>query len=120
MLLIAHGSRRPEANADLVHLAEQVAARLPGDVVEIAYLELAGPTVCEGARRCIARGARRIRLFPYFLSPGVHVTQDLEELRRDLSRQHAGVEFTLCPPLGLHPRIVDLVLERLREPAQSL
>jgi hypothetical protein len=30
------------------------------------------------------------------------------------------VEFALSPPLGLHPRIVDLVLERLREPAQSL
>ncbi len=120
VLLIAHGSRRPEANADLVQLARAVAARLPDAVVEIAYLELAEPTVAQGAGRCIARGAELVRLFPYFLSPGVHVTRDLEELRRDLSREYPGVAFVLSPPVGLDPRIIDIVLDRLRQPAQSL
>jgi sirohydrochlorin ferrochelatase len=120
VLLIAHGSRRPEANDDLVQLARQVAARLEGAIVETAYLELARPTVAQGAQRCVERGARRVRLFPYFLSLGVHVTDDLEALRLELSREHPDVEFVLCRPLGLHPQMVDIVMERLREPAQSL
>ncbi|MCA9112261.1 MAG: cobalamin biosynthesis protein CbiX, partial [Planctomycetaceae bacterium] len=48
LLLIAHGSRRAEANADLVTLAELVQARQPDDVVEIAYLELAEPSIPAG------------------------------------------------------------------------
>ena len=116
VLLIAHGSRRAEANDDLVELARQVAARLPGTIVETAYLELARPTVPEGARRCVERGVRRVRLFPYFLSLGVHVADDLEALRRQLSRDDPGVEFVLCPPLGLHPQMVEIVMERLRDP----
>jgi sirohydrochlorin ferrochelatase len=120
VLLIAHGSRRPDANADLVQLSREVAARMPGAIVEFAYLELAEPTVAEGARRCVERGARLVRLFPYFLSLGVHVTRDLEALRRDLSRAYPGVAFVLTRPIGVEPRIVDIVLERLREPAQSL
>lgn len=122
VLLIAHGSRRPEANADLVQLSREVAARMPDTVVEIAYLELSEPTVAEGARRCVERGAEQVRLFPYFLSLGVHVTRDLEELRRSLSRAYPGVAFVLSPPIGLDPRLVEIVLERLREPggAQSL
>jgi len=119
VLLIAHGSRRAEANAELAQLAREVAVRLPDAVIETAYLELAQPTVAEGARRCIARGAGRVRLFPYFLSPGIHVTRDLEELRGDLARAYPGVTFVLCRPLGLHPQIVDIVLERLRESGQS-
>ena len=120
VLLIAHGSRRTEANDDLVQLARQIAARLPETVVEAAYLELARPTVAEGARRCVDRGARLVRLLPYFLSLGRHVTHDLEELRRELSREYLGVQFALCRPLGLHPQIVDVVMERLHEPVQSL
>ena len=43
LLLIAHGSRRAEANADLVTLAEMVRARQPADVVEIASLSEGSP-----------------------------------------------------------------------------
>jgi len=114
-LLIAHGSRRPEANADLARLAEMIRPHLPGERVEIAYLELAEPTIPQGLSRCVDGGATRVRMLPYFLSAGAHVTQDLEQVRAEFASRYPQTTFQLCGPLGLHPRIVDIVLDRLRE-----
>jgi sirohydrochlorin ferrochelatase len=114
VLLIAHGSRRAEANADLVELARMVAARSDYEIVEAAYLEIAEPTIPAGARRCVERGAGIVLLMPFFLSAGSHVTEDLERFRRELAAGFPGVDFQLRKPLGLHPGIVDVVLDRLR------
>lgn len=112
-LLIAHGSRRPEANADLVRLAELVRRDGRFDAVEIAYLELAEPDIPAGAAACVAKGASEVRMLPYFLSMGRHVAEDLDGYRREFAERYPGVTFTLCPPLGLHPKVVEVVLERL-------
>lgn len=114
-LLIAHGSRRQEANDDLAALAEAVRAAGRFDVVEIAYLELATPDIPAGAARCIERGATDVRMLPYFLSMGRHVAEDLNGYRRKFAATYPNVAFTLCPPLGVHPKIVEIVLERLDE-----
>jgi sirohydrochlorin ferrochelatase len=115
VLLIAHGSRRAEANEDLRQVAAELLRRGPFTRIEISYLELASPTIPEGGRACVARGAKRVLMLPYFLSAGRHVTSDLEQYRDELAREFADVEFRLCPPLGLHPKIVDVVLDRLRD-----
>ena len=103
ILLIAHGSRRASANDDLVRLAETIRRTGPYPIVEIAYLELAEPTIPAGGRRCVERGAASVRLFPYFLSTGEHVVRDLEAHRRQLAADFPQVKFDLCPPLGVHP-----------------
>lgn len=115
ILLIAHGSRRAAANDDLVQLAEQVRARAAYPIVEIAYLELAEPTIPDGAKACVDRGAHRVLMMPYFLSPGRHVREDLQRFRRDFTAAYPGVEFDVCEPLGLHPKLIDVVLERVNE-----
>jgi sirohydrochlorin ferrochelatase len=113
VLLIAHGSRRQAANEDLVHLAHSLRARGVYSIVEIAYLELAAPTIPEGGRACVAAGAQRVKMLPYFLSAGTHVASDLEEFRQQLLAESPGVEFELCPHLGLHPLMLEILLERL-------
>jgi sirohydrochlorin ferrochelatase len=119
LLLIAHGSRKEEANADLYHVVEEM--RRPGhfDWVEGAFLEQAEPTIDQGAAGCVARGAQRIVLLPYFLSAGVHVRRDLRELRDRLARRFSGVEFCLGEPLGRHPLLLEVVAERAREALQN-
>ncbi len=118
-LLIAHGSRRAEANADLYQLAERIAATGEYGIVEVGFLELTEPDILAGGRACVARGAQSVRMLPYFLSAGVHVTDDLTAARTVLAAEFGTVEFTLCPPLGLHPLMTQIVLERLREQAES-
>ena len=117
-LLIAHGSRRAEANDDLHRLAAMVReAQKPGhggfEIVEPAFLELAEPNIPAGAARCVERGATEVRMLPYFLSMGVHVADDLEEHRAAFAEQYPGVRFEVRPPLGLHPKLVEVVFERL-------
>lgn len=114
-LLIAHGSRRAEANADLAALADQVRAAGRVDLVEIAYLELAEPDIPTGAARCVKQGASEVRMSPYFLSMGRHVAEDLEKYREEFAAKWPNVRFLLCAPLGLHPKVVEVVLERLGE-----
>lgn len=115
VLLIAHGSRRPEANADLLRIAEGL--RLAGYAGPIAcgYLELAEPDIPTAARSCLLPGIRRLLMLPYFLSAGVHVSADLEEFRQQLSEEFPQVEFVLCPHLGLHPLMIQIVQDRLAE-----
>jgi len=115
LLLIAHGSRREEANADLCHVVEAMRRRGQFDVVDAAYLELAEPTIDEGAASCIARGARRVILLPYFLSAGIHVRRDLAEMRDRLGARYPEVEFRLGEPLGPHPLLLEVVAERAAE-----
>ena len=59
LLLIAHGSREPEANADLHHVVEAMRQRGQFDLVEAAFLELAEPDIDAGGSRCVELGARR-------------------------------------------------------------
>jgi sirohydrochlorin ferrochelatase len=118
-LLIAHGSRRAEANRDLVDLAFAIRGRTHYPIVEIAYLELAEPTIPQAARRCVEQGATRVSLLPYFLSAGAHVVEDLERIRADLELEFPRVRFALCKPLSLHPLLIEIVVERLAE-ADSL
>lgn len=115
ILLIAHGSRRAVANADLVQLAELVRARRPEEIVEIAYLELAEPTIPQGAARCVERGATQVRMSPFFLSAGTHIAEDLTGFQQQFTTHYPGVRFQLCPPLGLHPLLVEAMLERMGE-----
>ena len=115
VLLIAHGSRRQEANDDLLRLADAVRKRELYPTIEVSYLEIASPTIPEGARRCIDQGAGRILMMPYFLSAGAHVVDDLKRHQRELASEFPDVAIELCRPLGLHPLLIDVVLQRLDE-----
>ncbi len=115
VILIAHGSRRDEANADLFQLVERLRATTPTGLIEPAFLELAQPDIDRAAKACLAGGARRVLLVPYFLSLGVHLTRDLSNARDRLESAHPGVHFALAPPLGPHPLLDELVSIRIRQ-----
>jgi sirohydrochlorin ferrochelatase len=114
LLLIAHGSRHAEANADL-HFVVAALKQRGRAIVEASFLELAEPDIDEGGRRCVAAGARRVVLVPYFLSAGVHVRRDLAAARERLAARFPAVEFTLAEPLSRHPLLLDVVEDRARE-----
>lgn len=115
MLLMAHGSRQDEANADLRAVVAEMRKRRDFDVVEGAFLELAEPTIEETGARCVEQGAKRVVMAPYFLSAGVHVRQDLTAIRRKLADRYPDVDFRLAEPLGPHPLLLEMVAQRARE-----
>jgi sirohydrochlorin ferrochelatase len=115
VLLIAHGSREPSANDDLHALAERLAGTGENPIVVACFLELAEPDIPTGGEQCVARGATRVLMIPYFLSAGVHLRRDLTAAREELERAHPGVAFDLGPALGPHPLLDELVSARIHE-----
>jgi sirohydrochlorin ferrochelatase len=119
VLLIAHGSRRAAANHDLVIVADQLREQSDYSIIVPSYLELAEPSIPEGTRQCVDAGADHVLMMPYFLSAGSHVTRDLERFRNKASAEFKSVKFDLCPPLGLHPLMLQIVKDRLSEGGNS-
>ena len=115
LLLIAHGSRNAEANGDLFALAEELCQAGPYALVEAAFLEIAQPTIDVAGQQCVTQGAERVILLPYFLSAGVHVRRDLQNHRARLATAFPAVEFALAEPLGRHPLLREIVLDRAGE-----
>ena len=117
VVLIDHGSRRDEANAQLDALAARVAARLPDWIVRIAHLELLPPTLADAIDACVAAGACEIVIHPFFLTPGRHASADIPRLATEAAARHPGVTLRTSEILGLHESIVDVVLERIERAA---
>jgi sirohydrochlorin ferrochelatase len=113
VLLIAHGSRHAPANDDLHQLAVRFTERGDYPIVESCFLELAEPDIQAGGGLCVARGATRVLMIPYFLSAGVHLLRDLTAARDALRQAHPTIEFRLGPALGPHPLLEQLVAERI-------
>src|SRR4051812_20034731 len=112
LLLIAHGSREPDANDDLHYVVTAMRQQGTFAIIEASFLEFARPTIGEGGQRCIEQGAECVVMLPYFLSAGVHVLRDLASARGELATRFAGIEFRLAEPLGRHPRILEIVAAR--------
>ncbi len=113
ILLIDHGSRRAEANLLLEEVAERIRARETGRIVRIAHMELAPPTVGDGIDACVEAGASEIVVHPYLLAPGRHTSEDIPQLVDVAAARHPDVEVRISAPLGLHDKIVDVVLQRV-------
>lgn len=113
ILLVDHGSKRTEANETLTELRELVSARLgAGEIVHYAHMELASPTILDGFTRCVADGAQHVVIVPFFLGPGKHVTIDIPALSASAAETFPGLTHEVRGHLGLHPLLVDVVLER--------
>lgn len=116
LLLVDHGSRRAEANAQLEELARLVSERVGSDVpVRSAHLELALPSIADGFAACVEAGASEVVVVPCLLSPGRHARDDVPRLAAEAAAKH-GVAFRVSEPLGVHPLLAELVLVRAELP----
>ena len=112
LLLVDHGSRFQAANDMLADVAAMV-RRLSGrDCVHHAHMELAEPTIQQGFETCVRDGATAVVVHPYFLSPGRHSMSDIPRMVADAAKAFPGIAHCVTEPLGLHPKICEVVLER--------
>jgi sirohydrochlorin ferrochelatase len=115
ILLLAHGSRIAEANDAAREIATLVQRLTDFEIVEVAFREQHLPTIQEGIDTCVARGAERILLVPYFLYMGAHVREDLPEELAEAQQRHPGVAMVLGQHLGVHRKLAEVVVERIAE-----
>jgi len=115
VLLMAHGSRIAEANNDARYIADMVKGMTDFDIVEVAYRELHEPNIQQGVDNCVARGAERILMMPYFLFMGAHVQKDLPEEIEEAQNRYPFLELEMGQHLGVHPKLAELQVERINE-----
>ncbi len=115
LLVMVHGSPRPESNNAMFAVVEQVRRRAIFPIVEVGFLECNQPDIPAAIATCVARGARRVVAVPYFLHAGNHVADDLPTLLEAAQARHPAVEFLMGDYIGRDLRIADVIRDRVRE-----
>lgn len=104
LVILAHGTRAPDAHPLLPAVAEDVARLLPGVRVRHGYVEFESPGAAE-----VVSGLEDPVVVPLFLGAGYHVEHDLP---RVLAANGPG---SLTGHLGPAPALVAAVAQRLGE-----
>jgi len=112
--VFAHGSRVESANQAVRSVAAELARAGGYTHVEAAFLELGQPDLVAAAGDLVLRGADRLIVLPYFLTPGLHMERDLSPLIARISARHPHIEVTAAPSLDGHPGLVQALLDRAR------
>ena len=115
VLILDHGSRRQDANDLIASVAERIRARRPDLHVEHAHMEIAEPGFLEAVAACVAAGATEIVVHPYFLGAGRHTLETIPALVSEAQQRHPHVSIRITAHLGLHEKLVEVVLERISE-----
>jgi sirohydrochlorin ferrochelatase len=113
LILVDHGSVIKEANDMLAEIANMIRqSSRDFDIVVYAHMELVEPKISQAFDACVAGGAKEIIIHPYFLAPGRHSTLDIPNMVKDAAKQYPLVSYRVTEPLGIHPKIIDVILER--------
>ena len=112
LILFAHGSSVEGANRSVRNLASEVRSNGPYEYVEAAFLEMAQPDLAAAVDRATAAGLERVIVVPYFLTMGVHLSEDLPKLVAAQKQRHPKLEIAVADPLDGHPQMASLILER--------
>jgi sirohydrochlorin ferrochelatase len=107
VVLAAAGSTDPRAAGDARHQAALLASHLQAPVLA-AFASAARPTVGEAVADLAARTGGPVAVASYLLAPGVFA-----------GRLRASGAAWVSAPLGDHPAVAGLVLERFRRAAQQ-
>lgn len=114
IVLLGHGSREQQANADFEQLAQTLEAGWAPRTVVPAYVELAQPSL-SSALDHVATLAERVVVLPCLLFAAGHVKNDLPLALSQARRASPHVEFLAGQALGVHPAMIEAALDRLRE-----
>ena len=114
IIVFAHGSRIEPANQAVRSVAANLARAGDYPIVEAAFLELGRPSLEEAADLLVARGAERIVIIPYFLTPGMHLERDLPALIERICNKHKDIQVLSTASLDGHPGLVQILADRAR------
>ncbi|WP_419811734.1 sirohydrochlorin chelatase [Bacterioplanoides sp.] len=113
-VLLAHGSSDPNWLAPFQTLLERIRGDLhDSERVELAYMELAEPTMEHAITELVAEGYQQVDILPLFFAAGRHLRKDvpnmLEALQQQLTDQGYDAELTLHSPIGLEPEMANAI-----------
>jgi sirohydrochlorin ferrochelatase len=113
VLLVGRGSSDPQANSDLVKIARLLWELCPVDAVETCYLAATTPNFQDGLEHVLQMENKKVYVIPYLLFTGILMNRMREEIAA--ANQQSEKEFVLSDYLGYHPKLVDIIVNRVFE-----
>ncbi|WP_242214020.1 sirohydrochlorin chelatase [Bacillus cereus group sp. BfR-BA-01383] len=109
VLYICHGSRLRAAKEEAIQFITSCMSRIGATIQEICFLELASPSIEEGFRTCVKRGATEVIAIPVFLLAAGHVKKDIPLELQKLNEQYPNVKVVYGNPFGVSEVLVKAV-----------
>lgn len=121
LLIVAHGSRRKESNDEVRRLANRIKenAGPAFDLVMAAFLEISSPQIDSAIADLVDEGATEIKVFPYFISAGTHVVQDIPRIIQEERDMHPNISLEILPHMGALQGISTLILSQIYKGAPA-
>lgn len=115
LVALAHGSRDSRSAATVTALVDEVKALRPDLRIEKAFLELAKPGFQTVVDRLVRAGYDEIVVVPLLLTEAFHAKVDVPEQIAAATTRHPGLQIRATDVLGLEPRFLEVLDERMRE-----
>lgn len=115
VLYVGHGSRMKAGAEEAIRFIERTIANIDIPIQEICFLELTAPNMEEGIAKCVERGATEIVVVPILLLTAHHANEDIPLAIEVGKMMYPEVEFKYGKALGIHPKIIDSLLDRIIE-----
>lgn len=109
VVLVAGGSRDPDANAGVAATARLLWEGRAFPSVDIAFVSTTGPSVVQALERLGLQGHTKVALARFFLGPGYLPKQVVAQAAG------SGMDVVVSEPLGATPELASLVLARYDE-----
>ncbi len=112
-ILLAHGSTDQNWLAPFGDLLANIRSGLNTERVELAYMELAEPSLEQQVTLLASEGYTHIDVLPLFFAAGRHLRRDvpkiIETLQAELAVQGHTITIDLHPPVGLDPEVASAI-----------
>ena len=115
VIILGHGSKRQEANAELDKIVESLAERHADWLIQKAYAEFAEPTREQAVGLLARQGIGEIVLVPFFLTLGNHLHKNLPDRMKRLAQIYPEVVCVQAEHLGCDTLLVQLIEKRIAE-----
>jgi sirohydrochlorin cobaltochelatase len=115
LLVVAHGSPTPAANAPIYELCAQLRATAGYQAVELSFLGLNEPLLGDALDTLANAGHRHIVVVPYFLQLGGHVAEDLPQIVGEAQLRHRHTDIRLTQHLDYDLLLLDVLRQRIAE-----
>ena len=113
-MVLGHGSRRAEANDEILTLVELVREAHKDWKIEGAFVEFATPSLESVLERMYLDGTKRVTIVPMFLTVGNHLHQGLPKRLEKFLEQYP-LEIVMAHHIGADPILVGLIEKRVNE-----
>lgn len=117
ILYVCHGSRIVKAREEAIDFIKRCQNQVEADIQEISFLELASPTIEEGFKACVEKGASHVSVVPLLLLTAVHAKKDIPDEVQKCQEAYPWIKVKYGKPIGVHNKMAESVMKKIHDAA---